>query len=159
MRANDIPDVVDIAAVVHPGFFERPAVFCERQRLFPQGARLLEQAGRATGYVISHPWHDGAPPALDSLLGTIPATVATYYIHDLALLPEARGRRAAGAAIGLLNDLARDHGFASMALVAVNGSRRFWEKHGFRVVDRPDLSSKLASYEAAAVMMERLLER
>ena len=41
-------------------------------------------------------------------------------------------------------------GFPTMNLVAVNGSRPFWEKQGFVVEDRPDLAEKLAGYEAEA---------
>jgi hypothetical protein len=34
-------------------------------------------------------------------------------------------------------------GFATMTLVAVNGSQGFWEKHGFVRQDVPDLVEKL----------------
>ncbi len=156
MLPSDIPAVASIAATVHPGFFEEMAVFSERQRLFPQGTLLLERAGRAVGYALSHPWHRGDLPALNSLLGAIPGNASTYYIHDLALLSEARGTHAAGVLVGQLIDLAHRLGFASLSLVAVNGSRGFWEKQGFLVVERPNLVAKLASYEDSAVLMERL---
>ena len=157
MTPADIPQVAAIAAVVHPAFFEETAVFAERQRLFPQGTLLLERAGRASGYVLSHPWRRGELPALNSLLGRIPEDASTYYIHDLALLPEARGARAAGALVDSLTALARSLGFSALSLVAVNDSRGFWERQGFRVVERPELAAKLASYEAAAVLMEKAL--
>ena len=44
-----------------------------------------------------------------------------------------------------------------MSLVAVNGSRGFWEKHGFAVKDEPSLAAKLASYEPTAVLMVKPL--
>ena len=53
--------------------------------------------------------------------------------------------------------LARSLGFSALSLVAVNDSRGFWERQGFRVVERPELAAKLASYEAAAVLMEKAL--
>ena len=157
MTPADISEVAAIAAVVHPAFFEETAVFAERQRLFPQGTLLLERAGRASGYVLSHPWRRGELPPLNSLLGRIPEDASNYYIHDLALLPEARGSRAAGALVDSLTALARKLGFPALSLAAVNGSRGFWERQGFRVVERPHLAAKLASYEAAAVLMEKTL--
>lgn len=149
----DLPAVSAIAARVHPGFPEDDAVFAERQLLYPQGTMLLEQDGVAAGYLLSHPWHFGQLPALNSLLGAIPGDADTYYLHDLALLPEARGSGAAAMAVKTLLHQAQEAGFAHVSLVAVNGSLPFWQRHGFVVEARPDLAEKLASYEAAARLM------
>ncbi len=94
----------------------------------------------------------------NTTLGRIPEDASIYYIHDLALLPEARGARAAGALVDSLTVLARRLGFSTLSLVAVNDSRGFWERQGFRVVERPNLAVKLASYEDSAVLMERYLQ-
>ena len=95
----------------------------------------------------------GTLPALNMLLGAIPEAADTYYLHDLALLPAARGTGAAAMIVGDILRHARARGFAHASLVAVNGSLPFWYKHGFRVVDAPGLSGKLESYEAAARLM------
>ncbi len=157
MRPEDVPNVAAIAATIHPRFFEDAEVFAERQRLFPAGAMLLERHGLAAGYALSHPWRLGELPRLNSLLGAIPQDASTYYIHDLALLPEARGERAAGELVGSIEALARSLSFRSMSLVAVNGSRRFWERQGFEVVESSELSAKLGSYEESAVLMVKSL--
>lgn len=153
----DLPEVETIAARVHPAFPEDIAVFAERQRLYPEGTRLLELDGVSAGYVLSHPWRFKALPALNSLLDAIPAEADTYYLHDLALLPSARGTGAAAMIVGELLRHARAGGFATMSLVAVNGSLPFWYKHGFRTVNTPELADKLASYEAAARFMVKPL--
>jgi hypothetical protein len=44
-----------------------------------------------------------------------------------------------------------------VSLVAVNGSRPFWHKHGFRAVQAPELAEKLQSYEEAARLMVKPL--
>jgi GNAT superfamily N-acetyltransferase len=157
MATGDLAAVEAIAAIVHPGFFERPGIFAERLRLYPQGARLLTRGSTALGYVLSHPWRDGAVPALDSLLGELPAGARNYYLHDLALLPEARGTGAAGRLVAELVEHATKAGFFRMSLVAVNGSQDFWRRQGFSVLDLPELRQKLASYEAAAAFMVRPL--
>jgi len=157
LTSLDLPAVEEIAGVVHPGFFESLAVFVERQRLYPEGARFLELDGQPAGYLLSHPWRQHHLPALNSLLGAIPPDASTYYIHDLALLPHARGTGAAGMAVTSLLAHARQSGYATASLVAVNSSQRFWEKHGFAVVDVPELAPKLRSYEVAARFMVRPL--
>jgi GNAT superfamily N-acetyltransferase len=153
----DLPVVETIAGVVHPDFPEDIVVLAERQRLYPDGARLLELGGTASGYILSHPWRFKSLPALNARLGAIPADADTYYLHDLALLNKARGTGAAAMIVGDIINHARAQGFANLSLVAVNGSQPFWHKHGFRVVDAPELGEKLASYEAAARLMVKPL--
>jgi GNAT superfamily N-acetyltransferase len=149
----DLPAVEAIAGKVHPTFPEDLAVLAERQRLYPEGTRLLELDGAPSGYILSHPWRFGVMPALNSLLGDIPQDADTYYLHDLALLPRARGTGAAAMIVGEMLRHAKASGFPSVSLTAVNGSLPFWYKHGFRAVAAPELAEKLASYEGAARFM------
>lgn len=158
MTGADLDAVFAIANVVHPGFFEAAEVLAEKFALYPVGCRLLEVAGQASGYVLSHPWRLGALPELNALLGAIPAGADSFYIHDLALLPQARGAGAAGAIIAELTAQARGEGFATMSLVAVNNSLAFWTGQGFVAEDRPDLADKLAGYEEAARYMVKKLK-
>jgi ribosomal protein S18 acetylase RimI-like enzyme len=157
MSAYDLPAVEAIAGVVHPKFPEAPEVLAERQNLYHNGAYLLEIGERPAGYILSHPWRFGTLPALNSLLGDIPADADTYYIHDLALLPVARRIGAATFITNALAKHARAHGFPTMSLVAVNGSQGFWDRHEFAVADTPHLIEKLMSYEAEARLMVRRL--
>lgn len=155
--ALDLPTVTAIAEIVHPDFPEDAEVFAERQALYPDGTRLLEVDGVASGYVLSHPWRFKQLPALNALLGAVPSDADTYYIHDLALLNKARGTGAAAMIVGEIQRHARAQGFANMSLVAVNGSLPFWHKHGFRALSpsklAPELVDKLNSYEAQARFM------
>jgi GNAT superfamily N-acetyltransferase len=157
LTGYDMPAVEKIAATVHPDFFERLEVLAERQRLYFHGTYLLEVNERPAGYVLSHPWRFGDLPALNSLLGDLPAGADTFYIHDLALLPVARRIGAASFITEALAKHARAHGYPTMSLVAVNGSQGFWERHDFAVEDRPDLTQKLATYEDSARLMVRRL--
>lgn len=157
MTAFDMTAVEAIAAQVHPDFFEATEVMAERQQLYRNGCYVLEIAERPTGYVLSHPWRRGDLPALNSRLGEIPADADTYYLHDLALLPVTRRIGAAGYIVDALSKHAAAQGFATMHLVAVNGSQGFWEKQGFAVEDIPTLADKLKTYEAAASYMVKAL--
>ena len=157
MTGYDFDTVFSIAGRVHPGFFEAAEVLGEKYALYRHGCYLLEISEKPAGYMLSHPWKRGTLPALDTLLGAIPDDADTYYIHDLALLPLARGVGAAGNIVSALTKHAVAMGFPTMSLVAVNGSRPFWEKQGFVVEDRPDLAEKLAGYEAEARYMAKVL--
>ena len=138
-----------VAEIVHTDYPEDEAVFIERLALYPAGCFALDGAAGLQGYLISHPWHQGAAPKLNTLLGTVPAERDTYYIHDLALHPAAQGAGAASAIIRRL--LAETVGFRRHALVAVNASVPFWSRHGFRPATGPDI----ASYGADALYMVR----
>lgn len=156
MREADLPAVNRIAEAVHPGYPEDPAVFAERLALFPEGCRILAGRGGAVlGYAISHPWRAARPPALNTLLGAIPADAGTYYIHDVALLPEARGTGAAGRLMRDLRAVARrwPGGALGLSLVAVNGSEGFWRRQGLVAFEDPALAEKLRSYDAEARFM------
>jgi GNAT superfamily N-acetyltransferase len=132
-------------------------VLAEKQRLYPTGAWLCERDGAACGYFLTHPWHADSIPPLDTLLGAIPEDAGTYYLHDLALLPEARGAGAAREAVATALRHATAEGFGTASLVAVNGSQRFWALQGFAVADVPHLSDELRDYEPGARYMRRAL--
>ena len=57
-------------------------MLAEKQRLYHNGAYLLEVNERPAGYVLSHPWRLDDLPALDRLLGALPPEPDTYYITD-----------------------------------------------------------------------------
>jgi GNAT superfamily N-acetyltransferase len=155
MTFLDLPEVCAIADKVHPRFPEHASVLAEKQRLHPDGARLLELDGIASGYLLSHPYPFGQIPPLDAMLVAIPDNADNFYIHDLALLGPARGTGAAAMIVGDILRYARSRDFRRISLVAVNGSGAFWHKHGFRAVDAPHVSDQAMGYEAAARYMSR----
>lgn len=156
MTSADLSAVNAIAAVVHAAYPEDAAVFAERLALHPGGCFVLETADGLGGYLISHPWHFKQPPALNALLGRIPQPASTYYLHDIALLPEARG---SGAAAAVIKELVRHAaGIANnITLVALSGTVQFWQRQGFARLADPALDAKLKSYDADACYMQRRL--
>ena len=153
MSAGELASVSSISDTVHGRFTEPVAVYAERLALWPAGCRVLEADGAAAGYLISHPWHRDSPPKLGALLRAIPADADAWYLHDIALLPAARGTGAAKAALGFVVDSARAAGFAEVTLMAVGGADRFWAARGFayvsHAVDR--------SYGAEAHLMRMVI--
>lgn len=157
MTGFDLDQVDAIAAQVHPGIFEASEVLAEKQRLYRDGAYLLEVGDRAAGYVLSHPWTFPAPPPLNQLLGGIPERADTFYLHDLAVLPLARRIGAASQIVSALEKHARARNFPTMSLVAVSGSGGFWARHGFAPLELPELADKLLPYGGDARLMAKPL--
>ena len=86
---------------VHPGFFERDEVLAEKQQLYPEGAWLCEADGTAVRLSPQPSLaRDGTCRRSTRSLGQC-RRCGTYYLHDLALLPEARGIGAAGDIVGI----------------------------------------------------------
>jgi len=146
MTRTDLPAVAHMAALVHPAHPEDPAIAAERLALDPAGCFMLDGEAEPLAYLISHRWIDADPPALDTHLRALPPHPDVWYIHDIALLPEARGLGAARAIIAELETLARTHGLHRLALTAVNTSAPFWHRHGFTDAMTPALAERLASY-------------
>ncbi|MYZ48806.1 GNAT family N-acetyltransferase [Propylenella binzhouense] len=150
MRAGDLDAVMAIAARVHPAFPEARAVFEERLRLAPAGCWIAE-GDDALGYLVSHPWLSGTPPKLDTCLGAIPSDPDCWYVHDLALLPCARGSGLGRAIMERLKRIATEAGLPALELVSVSGSGPFWQRLGFEVA--PADPAALASYGSDARLM------
>lgn len=158
MTETDLSAVDAIAAVVHPDFPEDPDIFAERLQLFREGCHVLDDGAALAGYIFSHPWRLGEPPALNRKLGNLPTPASTYYIHDLALMPRARGAAHGTGITEQLAHLASSRQFTSLSLVAVNGSTPFWQRHGFVPLADAGLAAKLASYGDDAAYMIRHLD-
>lgn len=136
LDATDAGTVAAIAGRVHPTLPERTEVLDEKRRLFPAGCRKLKgPEGVVLGYALSHPWTLAAPPALDTFLGRLPPTANCLFVHDVAVLPEARGHGAGPAFLALATEVARRYGLPTIALVAAYGTERLWGRHGFAPIE------------------------
>lgn len=158
LSPTNLPNLSHIAATIHPGLAERDTVFLERITLFPAGCLGLfeEESNKLCGYLISHPIRHQEPPELDSLLGEIAVDADQYYIHDLAILPGARGSGLAQEGVERVLGTAAQ-AYETICLVSVYGTMSFWGKFEF---EKPDvvsakLSEKLLGYGDGAVYLER----
>lgn len=157
MTTADLPAIEAIALQVHAAYPESDAVFLERLALYPQGCHVLVRGTTIDGYLLSHPWHRDTPPGLDSLLGALPSDPDCLFIHDLALLPDARGRGDAAVIVEQLAALAKRERLPALALIGVSGTSPFWSGQGFVAQDVPKLAAKLASYDLDARLMLRMV--
>ena len=153
----DLDAVERIGNAIHVSLQERPEVFANKLELFPQGCFVLARNGAIAGYGVAHPWALGSVPALDTLMAALPPSPDCLYIHDVVVLPTARGQGAAGVLVDLYEAVARQHELPSLALVSVYGTYVFWERFGFQTTADPALARKLQSYGETARYMRKSL--
>lgn len=156
-KASDLPDIASVGNRIHDGLHEQPEVFAEKFRLFPEGCFVLESEGELAGYGLSHPWRLHQIPPLNALLESLPHAPQCLYLHDVVVLPQARGRGAVAALVEALVEVANKHGLQRLALVSVHNTKAFWARFGFAPVDDDSLAGKLQSYGEVAVYMVRRL--
>ncbi len=150
MTADDLPDVKRLSDAIYDATLSESAeVYAEKLALYPAGCFLLAEGARTLGYLLTHPWRKGSPPEIDQLLGGLPEEADCYYVHDLAVLPDARGTGAAHAAMVLVRTAAMREGFCLVRLVAVGGAKSFWQRMGFARIAAAD-----AGYGPGACLME-----
>lgn len=154
-HTSDLPAICAIAARIHPALPERPEVFAEKMRLYPDGCRVLVAGDDIAGYGLAHPWKRHQIPPLDRFLERLPEDADCLYVHDIAVLPDRRGGVARAYMTGIA-ELARASHIATLALVSVYATRPLWERLGFRSVPADAaLHAKLASYGEGATYMLR----
>ena len=130
MTPEDIPQVFRISLCIH-SLYEDPEIFQERRSLSPGSFVLIHET--VVGYLISHPYRRDTYPPLNTLIHEIPKDADTWYIHDLAILPEYRGRGMVRPVLALVKALALSQGFQEWSLVSIYGKEKFWKKMGFRL--------------------------
>ncbi|MGY0573199.1 GNAT family N-acetyltransferase [Bradyrhizobium sp. RDM12] len=154
-HVEDLAAISAIAARIHPDLPERPEVFAEKMRLYPDGCCVLAAGNDIAGYGLAHPWMQQQIPPLDAFIDRLPDAADCLYVHDVAVLPDFRGG-VARAYIAEIEERARSSGITTLALVSVYGARPLWERLGFqRVAPDAALRDKLLSYGASATYMLR----
>jgi GNAT superfamily N-acetyltransferase len=143
--AADAEAIAALAAVVLGPYGEDVAVYAERIALAPEGCLVLARGDEILGHFLSHPWHCGAVPEINAMLGAIPNDADGWYIHDVVITSEARGAGFAATALATIAAAARARGIGVLTLIAVGGADRFWRRLGFEPgeADRPLAAGKV----------------
>jgi N-acetylglutamate synthase-like GNAT family acetyltransferase len=158
---NDVDSILEVQAFCYQNvLLESREVLLKKILLFPDGCYLVECYSANAGYILSHPWRVACPPAINYYIENIPNDVDCYYIHDLAVLPKARGHGIASKLLQQTMSFAKKSGFSKIALVSVENSAEFWESKGFIEVpleDSPQIADILKTYQKNAKYMCRTL--
>jgi hypothetical protein len=159
MASSDLGEVNALANEIHVNYPEDDSVFREKFVLFPYGCFSLEASNSIVGYCISHPWTKGMPPALNAMMGNLPSSPSTYFIHDIAVSANYRRRGSVQFLIGLLPIVARLFRLEHLTLISVNQTELFWRKFGFKDTLDSDLQQRVREkYSEEAVHMEKTID-
>lgn len=162
MRADDVDAVLALQAIAYADAAFAPegaAVYLNRMRLAPDLCLVAQSAaGDLLGYLVSHPWHDGKPPALDTELAALPVPATRWYLHDCAVEVSTRGSGVAAALYETAHDAAACRGLRCGALVAVGDAAGYWAQRGYRPALGAVPARALASYGEGACYMTRVLD-
>lgn len=157
MRADDIDAVLAVQAACYPpAMQESRAVLAARLQAAPVTSLVAVLDGAVCAYVFAYPSTLGAIAPLDTPF-LLPAAPDTLYLHDLAVAPRAHGRGLAKRLAAQLLERARSVELAHSALVAVQGSRPFWESLGYAVYAPAPAPDRLSGYPPGTVYMSQFL--
>lgn len=139
-------------------YAESAEVFARRLASAAHCSLALEQGGRVRAYLAAYRSRMAKVTPLHGDFEAVPQA-DTLYLHDMAVHPEAAGQGMAGALLAPLWTQARAEGLRHTALVSVQGSRGYWERHGYAVqpLDNPLQQQNLDSYGEGALYMVRPL--
>ncbi|ART49794.1 GNAT family N-acetyltransferase [Acidovorax carolinensis] len=160
LRALAHHDLADLLAVqlacYGPGFVESAAVFARRLASPANCSLVLERNGKICAYLAAYRSALGKVTPLHGDFEPVPQA-DTLYLHDMAVLPAFAGQGMAQALLQSLWDEAAVQGLRHTALVSVQGSQTYWERHGYapRPLGDAPQRERLASYGAGAVYMAR----
>lgn len=148
MMPGDVRAVLAVQAQCYlPALIEDESSIRARLDVSPDTAWLAEDDAGVCAYLVAYRSLVGKVTPLGGAFD-VAADPGTLYLHDLAVARRARGRGVAQALVGLAGEQARAEGLAHSSLVAVQASRKFWQKHGYAVVSElePRELANLASY-------------
>lgn len=139
---------------------ETNEVFENRFETFGQYFHVAKSGQTLIGYMVAFPWKSGETPVNNQNFPETLPTPDCFYIHDITLLPEARGTGLARAMIEKACETGRSLGFVTISLVAVSQSGNYWDKNGFQENLEISLDKKnkiIANYGEGSRLMLRLL--
>lgn len=161
MRADDLPQVMVIAAHLHPGYPERQEIFADKLAFYPEGCQVVAEDDTIAGYGFAHVWSLGLPPLLDAPLGALPAGRDCLHLHDVALMPQAQGAGRVDVYLDHLQTLALADSIDRLSLIAIAGKDSYWRGKGFQDF-RPcdgELQRRLDSYGSGNLYLCRRLTK
>lgn len=156
MHAADLPAVLQIQAACYTEVSPESLESLRAKLLAcPSACFVASVEGETIGYLIALLWEFSNPPVLNAENCHLPSMPDCLYLHDLAVSPHARkggaGRELVKTFLGFL----RNAGMPRASLIAVQNSKPYWERFGFRVAPISDaLKRKISTYGNDVEYME-----
>jgi ribosomal protein S18 acetylase RimI-like enzyme len=160
LQLRDLPGLLQVQLACYgEGFVESAEVFTRRLASPVNCSLVLERSGQVCAYLAAYRSVQGKVTPLHGDFDSAVAVPDTLYLHDMAVLPGCAGQGLAQALLAPLWAQGAAWGLRHTALVSVQGSQGYWERHGYAVaaLEDPVQRERLASYGQGAVYMVRPL--
>lgn len=132
LKENELPYLIEVQKKTFTSdLCESLAVFKNRFDRFGQFFRVATIDDQIVGYIICFPYELGEIPKNNAPFEANLKRPDCFYIHDVTLIPEARGQGLAQLLIESAFNQAKDLGFTKVSLVSVGQSGNYWDKLGF----------------------------
>lgn len=135
LRSMQREDLSQVLAVQKQTFgtelCETLDVFTNRFEIFGEFFKVVVLNNLVQGYMICFPWRLGESPMNNEKFPESLPSFNCFYLHDIALLKQARG---SGLAQELINHAllcSKKLGFNTLSLVSVEQAGDYWVKRGF----------------------------
>ncbi len=150
IQADLWPEILWIQAEVYQDVEpETVEVLQSKWQQSPECCFVYLEDGQVLGYLLAHAWNSDEPPKLFSPLPP-DSKGSILFLHDLAISVKAHGEGLGTTMIVQLCELARQHTFTQIRLVAVQDSLSFWQKQGLVALPKQPVCS---SYGDGATLM------
>lgn len=167
MLASDVAGILDAQALAYPGFLLESADFFLNRLSLAPGYCWVARAtdgGCLLGYLISYPWDQGLPPALDVPLNELPAGADHWFLHDCAVVPAAQGLGVGQALLRTAATAATENGMRRASLVSLESAVGYWLRHGYATAtgfaaDAAGDSAEILAEELADELAKKLAEK
>lgn len=161
MTRQDLGAVLAVQQTCYPQAYHEPeAAFGAKLAGAPDCSWVAEdpQAG-VQAYLVCLPVDVDSFPALHAPHWQRPRQADWLYLHDLAVSRVLQGVGVGHLLVEQACSQARALRVGGLALVAVQGSVPYWQRHGFAPTEprHPALSAKLASFGDDACFMTQVL--
>ncbi len=158
MQHSDLPRILQIQALCYTEVAPESADSLNAKLQASSSTCYVAcRQGAVIGYLISLPGRFESPPELNATTCDLPPNPDTLYLHDLAVVPEARKTGAGRLLVEKFIAQTRDLNFSRASLIAVQDSHSYWQRYGFcSVVQSSALKAKLSTYGSNVEYMERV---
>lgn len=135
---------------------ESMEVFQNRFDHFGHFFKVAVSNNQIVGYIICFPYKLGEIPKNNAPFEPNLQPPDCFYIHDVTLIHEARGKGLAQLLIESAFNQAKDLGFTKVSLVSVGQSGNYWDKLGF--IEYPQTTQEIlqklhSSYDEKSRLM------
>lgn len=155
---DDLPVFDEIQSVCYSSaILESKQSFRAKLKSNPEYCFIAEHEGKPKAYLVCLAVNDETFPSLNAPDIQRPEQATIFYLHDLAVLPTARGLTLGDILVRTALTKAQTQ-FKQSLLISIQGSIDFWARYGYKPIHPvPNaLLKKVMSFGTEAILMKKV---